>query len=140
MSEWEVRVNKNSVSGKLKKIEAKLESAVKDELKQVADALIGQEPKGQAGVGSPVDTGAYITSHSFEPTGSGGGRMRTSSGKPKNQSWSDKAQEARTNLYSDIDRADVTKDKAGIFRNRSPHATAVESKYNVYLTAKDRFR
>ena len=140
MSAWEVRVNKSSVSGKLKKIEAKLEAAVKDELKQVADALIGQEPKGQAGVGSPVDTGAYITSHSFQPTGGGGGRMITSSGKPKNQSWSAKAQEARANLYSDIDKTDVTKDKAGIFRNRSPHAAAVESKYNVYLTAKDRFR
>ena len=45
-----------------------------------------------------------------------------------------------TTLNSDIDKTDVTKDKADIFRNRSPHATAVGSKYNVYLTAKGRFR
>ena len=140
MSVWDVKVNKSSVSGKLKKLDDKLEAAVKDELKQVADALIGQEPKGQYGVGSPVDSGAYITSHSFQPTGGKGGRMRTSSNKPKNQSWSEKAQEARANLYSDIDKADVTKDKAGIFRNQSPHATAVEKKYGVYLRVEDRFR
>ena len=140
MSNWKVRVNEKSVSGKLKNVESKIEAAVKTELKQVADALIGEDPKGQSGVGSPVDTGAYITSHSFQPTGGRGGRMRTSAGKPKNQSWSEKAAEARANLYSDIDQADVTQERVGIFRNRSPHAAKVESKYNVYLKAKDRFR
>lgn len=137
---WEARLNEKSVSGKLKLLEELAQERIKDELKKVADALIGDDPKGQSGVGSPVDTGAYITSHSFQPTGGRGGRMRTSAGKPKNQSWSEKAAEARANLYSDIDQADVTQEKAGIFRNRSPHAAKVESKYNVYLTAKDRFR
>lgn len=140
MAIFEVRENKKSVSGKLKKAEDLLESRLKDELKGIADTLIGEDPKGQSGVGSPVDTGAYITSHSFQPTGGRGGRSRSSAGKPKNQSWSEKAAEARANLYSDIDQADVTQEKVGIFRNRSPHATKVESKYNVYLKAKDRFR
>lgn len=140
MSDWEARVNEKSVSGKLKKVEAKVEEAVKKELRMVADALIGQEPKGQSGIGSPVDTGAYITSHSFQPTGGRGGRSRSSSGKPKNQNWAEKAEEARANLYSDIEQADVTQERVGIFRNRSPHATLVENKYNVYLKAKDRFR
>jgi len=140
MAIFEVRENKKSVSGKLKKAEDLLESRLKSELKGIADTLIGQEPKGQSGVGSPVDTGAYITSHSFQPTGGRGGRSRSSSGKPKNQSWAEKAEEARANLYSDIDQADVTQEKVGIFRNRSPHAAKVESKYNVYLKVKDRFR
>ena len=138
---FDVRINQKSISGKLDAIESKVEGEVKDYLKRVADALIGSDPReGGIGAGSPVDTGAYITSHSFQPTGGRSGRSRTSKNKPKNQSWSQKAEEARANLYADIDAAEITKEKAGIFRNRAPHAPAVESKHLVYTKTKDRFR
>lgn len=139
--EFSAKVNKKSVSGKLDAASSKIEGEVKDYLKRVADSLIGQDPREDGiGAGSPVDTGAYITSHSFQPTGGRGGRSRTSKNKPKNQSWSQKAEEARSNLYADIEAADITEERAGIFRNRSPHAAAVESKHLVYTKAKDRFR
>lgn len=139
--EFKVKVYERSVSGKLDAAASKVEGEVKDYLKRVADSLIGDDPKrGGVGSGSPVDTGAYITSHSFQPTGGRGGRSRSSKNKPKNQSWSEKAEEARSTLYADIDAADVTKEKVGIFRNHSPHAAAVESKHLVYTKAKDRFR
>jgi hypothetical protein len=139
--EFRTKVNKNSVSGKLDAAASEIEGEVKDYLKRIADSLIGEDPReGGIGAGSPVDTGAYITSHSFQPTGGRGGRSRSSTNKPKNQSWSQKAEEARSNLYADIEAADVTEERAGIFRNRAPHAAAVESKHLVYAKVKDRFR
>jgi hypothetical protein len=129
--EWKVRVNKRSVSGKLAKLEQMAEDYVKQELKKVADSLVEK---------SPVDTGAYVTSHSFQPTGGRGGRSRSSSNKPRQQNPAEKKQEAKAQLYSDINSAEITSSRAGIFRNRAPHATAVEKKHNVYLYAKDKGR
>lgn len=129
--QWKVSVNQKSVSGKLKKIEQLAEEYVKAELRKVADSLVDV---------SPVDTGAYVTSHSFQPTGGRGGRSRSSANKPRQQDPTVKKEEARAQLYSDIEGAEVSSSRAGIFRNRSPHATKVESKHNVYLYAKDRAR
>ena len=128
---WKVSVNKRSVSGKLEKLQQLAEDHVKNELRKVADSLVEA---------SPVDTGAYVTSHSFQPTGGRGGRSRSSANKPRQQDASVKKEEARAQLYSDIEGAEVSSSRAGIFRNRAPHATKVEAKHNVYLYAKDRAR
>lgn len=129
--EWKSRVNQKSVSGKITKAEELLEEFVKRELRKVADSLVDK---------SPVDTGAYVTSHSFQPTGGRGGRSRSSDNKPRQQDPTVKKEEARAQLYSDINTAEVSSSRMGIFRNRAPHATKVEAKHNVYLYAKDRAR
>mgnify|MGYP000034974099 FL=1 len=130
MADWSVRVNKSSVSAKIKALEANAEEAVKDELERVAWALVS---------GSPVDTGAYILSHTFSETGGKAGRRISSEGKPRKQDWGTKAGEAMQNLRDDIQSADLSKGY-GIFRNRAPHAVDVENKYLVYTKSKDRFR
>lgn len=129
--QWKVSVNQKSVSGKLKKVEQLAEEYVKTELRKIADSLVEA---------SPVDTGAYVTSHSFQPTGGRGGRSKSSANKPSQPDDSVKKEEARAQLYSDIEGAEVSSSRAGIFRNRAPHATKVETKHNVYLRAKDRAR
>lgn len=130
MAGWKVTVNTNSVSAKLEKLEKMAEEQVKDKLEQVAWAIVS---------GSPVDTGAYITSHAFAETGSSKRRSRSSANKPKQQEWGAKAGEAMQQLRQDIAEADLTKGQ-GIFRNAAPHAADVEKKYDVYMKTKDRFR
>lgn len=130
MADWSVKVNQQSVSAKIKALEAKAEEAVRDELERVAWSLV---------VGSPVDTGAYILSHTFAETGSSAGRRISSSGKPREQDFAAKASEAMQQLRADIDAADLSKGY-GIFRNRAPHAVVVEEKHLVYTKSKDRFR
>ena len=128
---WKVNINEKSVSGKLEKLQKLAEDHVKNELRKIADSLVDA---------SPVDTGAYVTSHSFQPTGGRGGRSRSSANKPRQQDPSAKKEEARGQLYSDIEGVEVSSSRAGIFRNRSPHAAKVETKHSVYLYAKDRAR
>ena len=130
MAGWKVQVNQASVSGKLEKLEKMAEEQVRDKLEQVAWALVS---------GSPVDTGAYITSHSFADTGSSKRRSRSSENKPRNQEWGAKAGEAMQQLSDDIASADLSKGQ-GVFRNAAPHSVDVENKYLVYQKAKDRFR
>lgn len=130
MAGWKVTVNTNSVSAKLEKLEKMAEEQVKDKLEQVAWAIVS---------GSPVDTGAYITSHAFAETGSSKRRSRSSANKPTQQEWGAKAGEAMQQLRQDIAEADLTKGQ-GIFRNAAPHAADVEKKYDVYMKTKDRFR
>ena len=130
MAGWKVTVNTNSVSAKLEKLEKMAEEQVKDKLEQVAWAIVS---------GSPVDTGAYITSHAFAETGSSKRRSRSSANKPKQQDWASKAGEAMQQLRDDIAAADLSKGQ-GVFRNAAPHAVDVENKHLVYAKAKDRFR
>ncbi len=128
---FKVSVNEKSVSGKLKALEALSEEKVKDKLKLIADDLV---------VFSPVDTGAYVLSHTFAATGSGAGRRYSSHGKPRNQDAASKQAEAKAQLYAEIEAAPISSTRAGIFRNRAPHATAVETKHSVYTKTKDRAR
>lgn len=74
---------------------------------------------------SPVDTGAYVTSFSIVPAGSGAGRMRTSKNKPK-RSEADAKAEAKSQLQSDIARLDLKEGTRFVLRNRAPHARSVE--------------
>lgn len=130
MADWSISINQASLSAKIKKLEAKVEEEVKDELERVAWSLVS---------GSPVDTGAYVLSHTFSETGGKAGRGLSSNNKPRKQDWGTKAGEAMSQLRSDINAADLSKGH-GIFRNRAPHAVDVENKYLVYAKSKDRFR
>ena len=88
-----------------------------------------------------VDTGAYITSHSIRGSSSSGGRLRTAGGKPRRQNPEEKAAEALSLLYDDMDKF-TTFDSVRRFKlvNRSPHAEEVEEKYAVYERVGARFR
>lgn len=88
---------------------------------------------------SPVDTGAFITSWSVVPSGSGAGRSRTSRGKPRGQSFEQKAAEAMRQVQADIEAIDVMETNT-VLRNRSPHAPFVERKKQISTRLKDRYR
>lgn len=88
---------------------------------------------------SPVDTGAYILSHSIVAGGKGGGRMRDSHHKPRNQNHEAKAAESMGQLSSDIAAIDFTDTKKFTLRNRSPHANSVEKKYSVFAAIRNVF-
>lgn len=84
---------------------------------------------------SPVDTGAYVTSFSIGKAGFGGGRSRTSKGKPVNQNPQAKREEALGQLYQDINGLAVKQDLEDgnakfTLRNRAPHANFVEDGEN----------
>ena len=88
---------------------------------------------------SPVWSGAYVTSHSFVPKGSGAGRMRTSKEENGPQDFQSKRAEGLSLLQSDIESFDFLEAGGGVFRNRAPHARGVEDgkppareAYNVY--------
>jgi len=75
---------------------------------------------------SPVDTGAYIESHSVVPRGSGGGRSRSSRNRPRGRSWAEFQGPVRSDLLSSV--AAIKPSETGGFTlvNRSPHARYVE--------------
>jgi len=79
---------------------------------------------------SPVDTGAYVTSHTFT-TRTGSGRSRTSENKPSAPDPEVKRNEAYQQLLADVNSIPV--DSPSIFfTNRSPHAAYVEGRYGVF--------
>ena len=137
-----VKLNKSlkSISTRIDKaLDEKAEPVVRDRLYDIAGSLVAL---------SPVWSGAYVTSHSFVPKGSGSGRMRISK---EDMGPVDKASARSTGfeqLVSDINAIDFVKSGGGVFRNRSPHARAVEdggTKYapqgwHVYRTTSERFK
>lgn len=104
-----------SVTSILKGIESDLELVRTEFLKGMAEELVSR---------SPVDTGAYITSHSITTT-SGAGRMRSSEGKPRQQSGPAKREEALGQLLGDIAALPPEATKVYL-NNRSPHNKSVE--------------
>jgi hypothetical protein len=92
-------------------------------------------PKGSTGNGeSPVDTGAYIESHTLVPSGSSMRRSKSSRNKPKKQDPEFHSAVALDNLYSDIDNnfPDIESVESFMLINGSRHAQKVEAKYLVY--------
>ena len=84
---------------------------------------------------SPVDTGAYVTSFSIGRAGFGGGRMKTSDNKPRNQNPESMKAEGYGLLLSDIESMDVKSmvESGNVkftLRNRSTHARDVEDGEN----------
>lgn len=108
------------------------------------------------GLGTGVDTGAYVTSFSLGAAGFSGGRKRSSRGKPTKQDAAAKKQEGYSNLLSDIKGLNIKQmlslgNIKFTLRNRSPHARKVEdgwtrkdgSKldgYNVFRKIRSKFR
>ena len=111
-----IKVNQ-SLQGKLDSLEKKAEEIVRDKLERIASDVVKL---------SPVDTGAYITSHSFKTNSSSGGRSRTSNNKPRGQNPSTFRQIAYAQLMSDIAEIDFKTLQKITLRNDSPHARIVE--------------
>jgi len=123
-----------SVTQILRSVEEKLDEVRSEFLGNMARDLVSR---------SPVDTGAYVTSHSITTT-SGAGRSRTSENKPRGQDTGAKQVEALEQLYSDIAAIPDGATKVYI-NNRSPHNKAVEfgdpwirDGYYVYQTVQGR--
>jgi hypothetical protein len=117
--------------------------SVEEKLDEVRDEFLGSMARDLVSR-SPVDTGAYVTSHSITTT-SGAGRSRTSENKPRGQDTGAKQQEGLEQLYSDIAALPAGATKIYI-NNRSPHNKAVEfgganwtrDGYYVYQTVQGR--
>lgn len=106
----------------LKKVEDNLEEVRKVFLQKLADQVVYASPNPTDG-GSPVDTGAYILSHSIG-TSTGLGGKQSSHGKPKDNGSA--RAEARAKLYSQIEG--LPSDAKHVYMgNRSPHASRVEN-------------
>lgn len=131
------------------RLKTELEEAKSEEFKQVledvADYICYEVNARDDYSGSPVDTGAYVQSHSFVETGSGGGRSRSSRRKARGQDIMTNQDIARMQLQDDIEELTAKKvDRASIV-NRSPHAEFVEdgnqnfAGYMVYAKTQARF-
>ena len=104
-----------------------------DGLKQLAEQQVERKLTDMAvdavGLGTirvPVDTGAYVTSFSFN-VGAGRPRGKSSKGKPRNQNAVAKMNEGLSNLIQDLERVPSLLDTTSIeLRNNSPHARDVE--------------
>jgi len=77
---------------------------------------------------SPVDTGAFVTSWSFETGKSGRPRGKSSLNRPRRQDEIKKREEGLQNLLSDIDKIpDLESTKVAVLRNGAPHAEYVDT-------------
>jgi len=94
-------------------VDALKEDAIREMLTQAIDYLV---------LNSPVDTGAYIESHTLSNT-AGAPRSRSARGRKRK---SGNPSIAREQLMSDLGKLDLTKDIFNI-RNNSPHASIVEN-------------
>lgn len=122
-----------SISASIKaEIDEKASAQIKNTLNDIAEDVVNKSI-------SSVKTGAFITSWSIVPAGSGAGRSRSSRNKPLADP-AQKASEALTQLEADIAALDLTENKNTVLRNRAPHAPSVERKYQITTSLKDRYR
>ena len=89
------------------------EDAIREMLTQAIEYLV---------LNSPVDTGAYIESHTLSNT-AGAPRRRKAKGRKR---YSGDREVARALLMQDLNKLDLTKDIFNI-RNNSAHASIVEN-------------
>ena len=117
----------NSFFNKIDQIKERKAEALKERMQEIATFTVSI---------SPVDTGAYITSHSIN-----GFRSRSSRGKPSGQAKDVKAGEALGQLMADIEGIDFETETKYILRNRSPHSSKVENLYGyaVYSQVRNVF-
>lgn len=110
------------------KIEARVATKVESKMQRIASYAIYEAVPDQS-----IDTGAYVTSFSIGMSGFGGGRRRSSKGKPKKQNPTQMKDIAFGQLQSDISLIDFDAMIAQrtnfniTLRNRSRHAQAVEN-------------
>ena len=133
MADFEVRVTK-ALDAKLQRINEEIEEAVELKLTDIATHIVHF---------SPVDTGAFVNSWSFKDN-PGGGRAKSSHGKPKGQNKENERGRSLNNLANDIRRTFDTGSTGGSLRsnltvtageyyflNGAPHADKVETKYGI---------
>ena len=106
-----------SLKQKMRLVEDTVEDLVRNKLFAIAETTVSL---------SPVDTGAYVTSHSFKTNTSSRGRGKPSRNKPKKQNQQSMRQEGLDNLVQDINALDLSDTSRITLRNDSPHAQAVE--------------
>ena len=122
--------NLKSVTVKVDETKEFLELNLKALLEDLAKDLVTR---------TPVVTGAFAESFSVLPSSSGGGRRRSSKGRPKGDPETFLGI-ATNNMVGDISRLDLKETKSISFRNRAPHAEPVEEKYQVFGAVKDKNR
>jgi|11BtaG_2_1085332.scaffolds.fasta_scaffold03321_5 hypothetical protein len=108
---------------KLEQVDRTIEDAVGQKLTEIAQTIVHH---------SPVDTGAYVTSHSVKSNTSSRGRRKSSKNKPKALDKQGKKAEGLGNLIEDIQALDLENNSRFTFRNDSPHAQAVEKREHIY--------
>jgi len=108
----------SSLQGKLDKLEAIAKEGVIDKLEAIASDVVRF---------SPVDTGAYVTSHSFKTNTSSRGRGKSSRNKTPNQNPQAMREAGYQNLMSDIANIELDGLSKITLRNDSPHANVVET-------------
>lgn len=133
----QVTIN-DSFYKKLGRIKELAEEEVKLRAKDIVDYAVDI---------SPVDTGAYVESFSVVPRGAGGGRMRSSKGRPRKQNRQAVQEQEKARLSQEIDTLDIAEAGGFTLRNRAPHANDVEygenwirDGYYVFTQTRDRFR
>jgi len=104
-----------SIEEVIQKIEASADEAVKALLSEAIDYLI---------INSPLDTGAYLESHTISNT-AGAPRSQKSSKRKRGSGGSANIEKARAQLEGDILKLNVGGEVFNI-RNNSPHANIVE--------------
>ena len=125
-----IEPNLKSVTVKVDEKKEFLELKLKALLEDLAKDLVTR---------TPVVTGAFAESFSVVPSSSGGGRSRSSKGRPKGDLVTFR-EIATSNMVGDISRLDLKETKSISFRNRAPHAEPVEKKYEVFGAVKDKNR
>lgn len=111
-----IKIN-SSFNQKMDKLDETVEDAVYNKLFDIAQTTVDL---------SPVDTGAYVTSHSFQTNTSSRGRGKSSRNKPRKQNKQAMRQEGLNNLVQDINALDLSSTEKITLRNDSPHARVVE--------------
>ena len=121
-----IKFDKSSLTKKMDRLKKTAEKKVRNQLEDMAEFIVAR---------SPVDTGAYVTSHSIK-TNRSRGRGKTSHGKPTASNSQEKRQEGLQNMMDDLAKIDILNTTKIIFRNDSPHAQAVEHGGNNWKVKK----
>ena len=112
-----VKIDEAAIARKIEAAKTSILEEVKNEFAAIAWDAVSF---------SPVDTGAFVTSWSFETGKSGRPRGKSSLNKPRGQSEEDMQKKGREQLVSDIDQIpDLKSAEIVTLRNGSPHAPYV---------------
>lgn len=114
-----VKIDEAAIARKIEAAKTSILEEVKNEFAEIAwDAVRF----------SPVYTGAFVTSWSFETGKSGRPRGKSSLNKPEATDKEGMRKEGLKNLLSDIDKIpDLESTKVAVLRNGAPHAEYVDS-------------
>lgn len=114
-----VKIDEAAIARKIEAAKTSILEEVKNEFAAIAWDAVSF---------SPVDTGAFVTSWSFETGKSGRPRGKSSLNRPKAPNKEDMRKEGFQNLLSDIDKIpDLESTKVAVLRNGAPHAEYVNS-------------